>query len=86
MDRRGGEAEPPVRRNATRGALASLRCGATTEMPVTGVSMRGRSAFGPGAYVVRYAWWGPLVPAVRTNTVTYVDGLPSPALLPAQSV
>jgi hypothetical protein len=29
---------------------------------------------------------GPLVPAVRTNTVTYVDGLPSPALLPAQSV
>jgi ATP-dependent Lhr-like helicase len=29
---------------------------------------------------------GPLIPAVRTNTVTYVDGLPSPALLPAQSV
>ena len=26
--------------------------------------MRGRSAFGPGAYVVRYAWWGPAVPAV----------------------
>ncbi|WP_329241954.1 hypothetical protein OG417_43210 [Actinoallomurus sp. NBC_01490] len=26
--------------------------------------MRGRSHFGPGAYVVRYAWWGPLVPAV----------------------
>jgi hypothetical protein len=26
--------------------------------------MRGRSHFGPGAYVVRYAWWGPVVPAV----------------------
>ena len=26
--------------------------------------MAGRSHFGPGAYVVRYAWWGPLVPAV----------------------
>ncbi len=26
--------------------------------------MRGRSHFGPGAYVVRYAWWGPLVPAL----------------------
>ena len=26
--------------------------------------MRGRSHFGPGAYVVRYAWWGPFVPAV----------------------
>jgi hypothetical protein len=26
--------------------------------------MRGRSAFGSGAYVVRYAWWGPVVPAV----------------------
>ena len=26
--------------------------------------MRGRSAFGPGAYVVRYAWWGPVVPAL----------------------
>jgi hypothetical protein len=26
--------------------------------------MRGRSHFGPGAYVVRYAWWGPVVPAI----------------------
>jgi hypothetical protein len=26
--------------------------------------MRGRSHFGPGAYVVRHAWWGPLVPTV----------------------
>jgi hypothetical protein len=26
--------------------------------------MRGRSHFGPGAYVVRYAWWSPTVPAV----------------------
>lgn len=26
--------------------------------------MAGRSSFGPGAYVVRYAWWSPLVPAV----------------------
>lgn len=26
--------------------------------------MRGRSHFGPGAYVVRYAWWSPIVPAV----------------------
>jgi hypothetical protein len=25
--------------------------------------MRGRSHFGPGAYVVRYAWWGPVIPA-----------------------
>ena len=25
--------------------------------------MRGRSQFGRGAYVVRYAWWSPLVPA-----------------------
>jgi ATP-dependent Lhr-like helicase len=29
---------------------------------------------------------GPLIPAVRTNSVTYVDGLPSPAFLPAHSV
>jgi hypothetical protein len=26
--------------------------------------MRGRSHFGSGAYVVRYAWWAPVVPAV----------------------
>lgn len=26
--------------------------------------MRGRSSFGPDAYVVRYAWWSPIVPAV----------------------
>jgi hypothetical protein len=26
--------------------------------------MRGRSHFGPGAYVVRYAWWAPVVPAM----------------------
>jgi hypothetical protein len=26
--------------------------------------MRGRSSFGAGAYVVRYAWWSPVVPAV----------------------
>lgn len=25
---------------------------------------RSRSSFGPGAYVVRYAWWSPIVPAV----------------------
>jgi hypothetical protein len=25
---------------------------------------RSRSSFGPGAYVVRYAWWSPLVPTV----------------------
>lgn len=25
---------------------------------------RGRSRFGPGAYVVRYAWWSPIVPAL----------------------
>lgn len=24
---------------------------------------RSRSSFGPGAYVVRYAWWSPIVPA-----------------------
>lgn len=26
--------------------------------------MRGRSHFGPGAYIVRYAWWSPVVPAL----------------------
>jgi hypothetical protein len=26
--------------------------------------MRGRSSFGAGAYVVRYAWWSPIVPAI----------------------
>jgi hypothetical protein len=36
---------------------------ATFETCVTGVPMRGRSQFGPGAYVVRYAWWSPVVPA-----------------------
>jgi hypothetical protein len=28
------------------------------------VTVRGRSHFGPGAYIVRYAWWSPIVPAV----------------------
>jgi hypothetical protein len=31
---------------------------------VTGVAMPSRSHFGPGAYIVRYAWWSPVVPAV----------------------
>lgn len=42
--------------------------------------MRGRSHFGPGAYVVRHAWWGPVVPAVLgaaivTGFVLAVTGL-----------
>ncbi|MCO5992643.1 hypothetical protein [Actinoallomurus rhizosphaericola] len=28
------------------------------------MGQRSRSSFGPGAYVVRYAWWSPLVPTV----------------------
>jgi hypothetical protein len=44
--------------------------------------MRGRSHFGPGAYVVRHAWWGPLVPAVAgvalvTGFVLAVTGVTS---------
>jgi hypothetical protein len=46
--------------------------------------MRGRSHFGSGAYVVRYAWWGPLVPALLgavliTGFVLAATGLTSGA-------